>query len=69
MYYCDKLANFGTNTLLYIYCHLAALYLVEKNWPNDNKFNLGLCAFVPKFANNVMKPQLYIVCSSKNLIG
>ena len=39
-------------SLSYIYCHLAAFYLVchLKKWPNDNKYNSGLCVFVPKFA-------------------
>ena len=51
-YIVDKLAYFSTNaqkTELY-FCHLADSILNIK-WPNDNKYNSGLCAFVLKFAN------------------
>ena len=53
LYYCDKqiLAQIHTS-LCYIYCYLATLYLVWhlKKWPNDNKYNSGLCVLVLKFA-------------------
>ena len=48
------------SSLSYIYCHLAILHLVWnlKKWPNDNKYNLCLCVFVPNlliYHKNTMK--------------
>ena len=73
LYCCDKYANCGTSTHnpeLY----LAAFYLVWnfKKWPNDNKYNSGLCVFVPKFAylsQQYNETSITIACNSKNLIG
>ena len=73
--YCDKYANFGTNA------HKPELYLLSfgrflngklnKKWPNDNKYNSGLCAFVPKFpylSQQYNETSIIIMCNSKNLI-
>ena len=55
--YCDKVANFDTNTHkpeLYL-SSLAAFFkksILNKKQPNDNKYKTGLCVvFVPKFAS------------------
>ena len=74
--YCDKSTNFGTNT------HNPELYLLSfgcflnsklnKKWLNDNKYNLGLFVFVPKFAylsQQYNEISITIVCNSKKLIG
>ena len=68
----QTLAQIHTN-LSYIYCHLAAFYLVWhlKKQPNDNKYNPGLCVFVPKFAylsQQYNETSIIIICNSKNLI-
>ena len=60
--------------LSYIYCHLAAFYLVWhlKKRSNDNKYNSGLCVFVPKFAylsQQYNETSITIISNSKNLIG
>ena len=74
LYCCDQLANFGTNTHkpVYIYCHLAAFYLV---WiflkaAIDNKYNSGLWVSVPKFAtlSQYNETSIIMVCNSNNLI-
>ena len=57
----------------YIYCHLATFCVVWhlKKQPNDNKYNSGLCVFVPKFAylsQQYNKISIIIICYSKNLI-
>ena len=68
--------NFGTNT------HKPELYILsfgrfifslpfKKKRPNDNKYNSGLCVFVPKFAYSSQQyneTSIIIICNSKNLI-
>ena len=54
--YCDKLANFSSNThsLSYIYCHLAVSSnsILNKNGQMTiHIHSSSLCVFVPKFAN------------------
>ena len=67
--------NFGTNThkrelyLLSFGCFCSVWHL--KKWPNDNKYNSGLCVFVLKFAylsQQYNEISIIIICSSKNLI-
>ena len=60
-------------SLSYIYCHLATFLnaKLNKKQPNDNKYNLGLCVFVPKFAylsQQYNETSIIIICNSKNLI-
>ena len=60
-------------SLSYIYCYLAAFLngkLNEKR-RNNNKYNSGLCVFVPKFAylsQQYNETSIIIMCNSKNLI-
>ena len=61
-------------SLSYVYCYMAVFsnFILNKNRPNDNKYNSGLCVFVPKFANlsqQYNEIPIIIVCNSKNLIG
>ena len=61
-------------SLSYIYYHLVTFYLAWnlKKRPNNNKYNLGLCIFAPKFAylsQQYNETSIIIVCNSKNLIG
>ena len=61
-------------SLSYIYCHLAAFlkFQLNKKESNDNKYNSGLCVFVPKFAylsQQYNEASIIIVGNSKNLIG
>ena len=60
-------------SLSYIYCHLAAFLngKLNKKRPNDNKYNSGVCVFVPKFAylsQQYNETSIIIMCNSKNLI-
>ena len=44
---------------------------LNKKWPNDNKYNSGLCVFVPKFAylsQQYNETSTIMMCNSKNLI-
>ena len=43
---------------------------LNKKRPNDNKYNSGLCVFVPKFAylSQYNETSIIIMCNSKNLI-
>ena len=76
LYCSDKKVKFGTNTHnceLYLLSFGCFLFSLEfKKWPNDNKYNSGLCVFVPKFAylsEQYNETSIIIICNSKNLIG
>ena len=60
-------------SLSYIYYHLGTFLNAKLNekQPNENKYNLGLCVFVPKFAylsQQYNETSIIIICNSKNLI-
>ena len=69
LYCCDKVANFCTNThkpelhLLSFGCFFNSI--LNKKWPNDNKYNSGMCVFVPKFATLTQynETSIAIVCN------
>ena len=45
--------------------------ILNKKEPNNNKYNSGLCVFMPKFAylsQPYNETSIIIVCNSKNLI-
>ena len=58
LYGCDKLAILAQihTSLSYIYVIwvLFSNSILNKKQPNDNKYSLGLCVFVPRFTNNYL---------------